>query len=69
LPGGKRNEYGIEISVQKEQLSSQFVVTGRSINRILKYLKEKGVIEVKSKSIVVKDIEGLKKEQEDSRFE
>jgi CRP-like cAMP-binding protein len=69
LTTGRKTDQGIEISVQKEQLGSQFVVTERSINRILKYLKEKGIIEVKNKSLVIIDIDRLKQEQEDSRFE
>lgn len=69
LDKGIKKGDAIEIKLQKEQLSEQFVVTQRSINRILKYLKEKGIIEVRNKSILIIDVEKLKEEEFLSRSE
>ncbi|MCC5910197.1 MAG: Crp/Fnr family transcriptional regulator [Clostridiaceae bacterium] len=69
LDQGIRRENGIEIKVEKEHLSQQFVVTQRSINRILKYLKEQEIIEIRNKSILVINVEKLKQEEEISRNE
>ena len=60
---------GTEIKVNKEQLSEQFAVTQRSINRVLQQLKEKNLIEVSNNSIFVIDIEGLVEEEKVSRNE
>ena len=54
----------IEIPFDRERLSEQIVATTRSINRILKQLKEKDNIDIKNKSIIVKDLEGLKQEED-----
>lgn len=54
----------IEIPFDRERLSEQIVATTRSINRILKQLKEKDIIDIKNKSIIVKDLEGLKQEED-----
>jgi len=54
----------VEIPFDRERLSEQFVATTRSINRILKQLKEKDIIDIKNKSIIVKDLEGLKREED-----
>jgi len=54
----------IEVPFDRERLSEQFVATTRSINRILKQLKEKDIIDIKNKSIIIKDIEGLKREED-----
>ena len=59
----------LEVKINKEQLSEQFAVTSRSINRVLQYLKEKGLIDVLSSSIFITDIEGLKEEERISREE
>ncbi len=59
----------IEIKINKEQLSEQFAVTPRSINRVLQQLKEKGLIEVSNNSIFIIDIEGLREEERISREE
>lgn len=58
-----------EVKINKEQLSERFCVTPRSINRVLQYLKEKGLIDVSSNSISIVDIEGLKEEERISREE
>ena len=59
----------LEVNINKEQLSEQFAVTSRSINRVLQYLKEKGLIEVSNSSILIIDIQGLKEEERISREE
>ena len=59
----------LEVNINKEQLSEQFAVTSRSINRVLQYLKEKGLIEVSNSSILIIDIKGLKEEERISREE
>ncbi|WP_416198690.1 MAG: cAMP-binding domain of CRP or a regulatory subunit of cAMP-dependent protein kinases [Sporanaerobacter sp.] len=64
-----RLDSGTEIKVNKEQLSEQFAVTQRSINRVLQQLKEKNLIEVSNNSIFVIDIEGLVEEEKVSRNE
>lgn len=61
--------YSLEVKINKEQLSEQFAVTSRSINRVLQYLKEKELIEVSNNSILITDIEGLKEEERMSREE
>lgn len=63
----KKGLGGIEINVQKEQLSERFAVTQRSINRILQYLKGKSIIEVKNKSILIKDLNALRNEEKTYR--
>lgn len=69
IDSGIKREEGIEININKEQLSHQLVVTQRSINRILKELKEKSLIEVGNDFILMIDLEGLKKEKNISRGE
>lgn len=59
----------IKLNIKKEQLSEQFAVTQRSINRVLHYLKENNIIDVKSDYIVIKDMEKLQQEEEISRYE
>lgn len=63
---GIKTEKGIKVQVNKEHLSEMFVVTQRSINRILKYLKEKEIIEVGNKCIYIKSVEKLKEEEQTS---
>lgn len=58
-----------KIDLQKDLLSDQLAVTPRSINRVLKYLKEKQIIEIVNNTIIIMDLEKLKKEEEISRFE
>ncbi|AOT69765.1 Crp/Fnr family transcriptional regulator [Geosporobacter ferrireducens] len=69
LKNGVRRENGVEIQLQKEQLSEQFVVTQRSINRILKLLKEADIIEVTQGTIIVKDEERLRDVEQESMNE
>lgn len=59
----------IEIKLDKKHLSEHFVVTQRSVNRILKQLSEKNIIEVKSDSVIIKDIKRLQEHEEKSKYE
>lgn len=54
--------------ISKNQLSEQFVVTKRSINRILKELSDKGYINVDRYKIQIIDIDSLIDEREEERF-
>ncbi|HLR36109.1 MAG TPA: Crp/Fnr family transcriptional regulator [Tissierellales bacterium] len=69
MENGTEKPNGIEITFDKEQLSNQFVVTQRSINRILQQLKEKNLIEVYNNNILIKDLEGLQEEKSISKNE
>lgn len=69
LDSGVKSDSGIEIEVDKEQLSEQFAVTSRSINRVLQQLKESKIIDVWNNSINIIDIAGLKEEEKLSRKE
>lgn len=57
----------ISIEIDKEQLSEQFAVTSRSINRVLKEIKEKNIIDISNKYIYILDIEALKEEESISK--
>lgn len=63
------NTDSIELMINKESLSEKFAVTTRSVNRILQALKTQNIIEIKSNSIVIKDIKRLALEEETSRCE
>lgn len=54
----------VEVAFDRERLSEQFVATTRSINRVIKELKEKEIIDIKNKSIIIKNLKGLKKEED-----
>lgn len=60
---------GIKIVIDREKLSGKFAVTPRSINRILFYLKQKGIIDIGPGFIVIKDWEELAREEKSSRNE
>lgn len=66
---GIKTDKVIKIEVNKEQLSEQFAVTSRSINRVLKQLKEIKIITVDNNYINIIDLEGLKNEENLSRME
>jgi CRP-like cAMP-binding protein len=59
----------IRINLEKEQLSEMFAVTSRSVNRILKHLKEEGAIEIKPESIIIKSPSLLSKEEKKSLYD
>ena len=56
------------IFLSKKYMSENFVVTKRSINRVLKELRDKGLIEESEKEIKVLDVDGLEREREIERF-
>lgn len=69
LDSGTESNLGIKLIINKAQLSEQFAVTSRSINRILQQMKENGLIDVSNESIYILDIEGLREEEKISRNE
>ncbi|QTL99099.1 cyclic nucleotide-binding domain-containing protein [Iocasia frigidifontis] len=64
-PGDHPKE--IEISINKDKISEQLAVTKRSINRVFRELRDRGIIDINNKGIIIKDMEGLLKEQELSK--
>lgn len=54
--------------ISKVHLSEQFVVTKRSINRILKDINDKGYINVDKDKIEILDVDSLFREREKERF-
>lgn len=50
----------LQTAISSEILSQQMAVTTRSVNRILKQLKEQGIIELEKGKIVICDFEALK---------
>lgn len=66
--GGKRSGE-VQINVNKNQLSSRFAVTQRSVNRVLQSLKEKGIIEIRSQDIIIRDIAKLREEERTSKMQ
>lgn len=63
----KGNGYILKLNIEKEKLSEQMAVTQRSVNRILKDLKEKGIIDIDNNNIMIKDLECLKFEAESGK--
>ncbi|MCT4594837.1 MAG: Crp/Fnr family transcriptional regulator [Anaeromicrobium sp.] len=57
-----------KIFLSKKYLSERFVVTTRSINRILKELYDKSLIDFESNYIKIIDLKGLEEEREKERF-
>lgn len=53
----------VELKLDKEKLSEEFAVTSRSINRILRSLHNKEILEIRANSIIIKDLEKLAKEE------
>ena len=51
-----------KVLVSSDQLSKKMAVTQRSVNRILKQLKEEGIIEVGEGRVTLCDYEALKRE-------
>lgn len=51
-----------KVNIIKESLSEQMAVTQRSVNRVLKELKEQNIIELYSSYIIIKDLAALKLE-------
>lgn len=69
LENGVKKEQGIEVNVDKHMLSQQFAVTHRSINRILQELKEKGIIDFNSHTLIILDRARLREEEQLSRLD
>ncbi len=49
-----------KINIEKEKLSEQLAVTQRSVNRVLKDLKERDIIEIENSFIIIRDLDKLK---------
>lgn len=69
IDNGVKQDEGISININKEQLSYQLAVTQRSINRILQELKKKSLIEVGNDYILIINLKGLKEEKRISQEE
>jgi len=67
VESAKSSSGTVELKIDKKQLSDQLAVTKRSINRVLKKLKEKEILDFSSQSIFIKDLKALKQEEELSR--
>lgn len=68
LAHGVRQVDGIKVTVDKHQLSHQFAVTPRSVNRILKKLSEQKIIISDNEELIVTDVDKLKREEARSRL-
>lgn len=62
-----KNNKKLAINIDKDHLSEQFGVTSRSINRVLKEIKEKNIIDISNKTIYVLDFDALKEEERISK--
>lgn len=62
------NNRHADVFLSKKYLSEKFVVTKRSINRILKELQDKGLIEIKDSHIEVLNLEELIQIREEARY-
>ncbi|MCG7409633.1 Crp/Fnr family transcriptional regulator [Paenibacillus sp. ACRRX] len=68
VPQGQKNTDGtIIIQIDKQQLSRQFAVTPRSINRILSKLKEHHIINLHKHEIIIRNMDQLRLEEQISR--
>jgi CRP-like cAMP-binding protein len=56
----------MKITINSEMLGEYMAVTQRSVNRILKQLKESGIIEITKAHIVIKNLEKLIEEERQS---
>jgi CRP-like cAMP-binding protein len=63
---GGRTENQAVVSVSSEMLSEYMAVTQRSVNRILKQLKDSGIIEIAKSHILIRDYQKLQEEERDS---
>jgi len=57
---------GMKIAINSEMLGEYMAVTQRSVNRILKQLKERGIIEITKAHIVIRNFEKLLEEERQS---
>lgn len=67
IGSGSNTDIRIGIEIDKEQLSEKFAVTPRSINRVLKELKEKDIIDISNRIIYIQDLEALIEEERRSK--
>lgn len=63
--GCKGRRESVQVAVNSEMLSEYMAVTQRSVNRILKHLKDSQIIEITKSHIIIRDYPGLLKEVED----
>ena len=59
---GTQHSQGVMIPLNKQELSQQFAVTQRSINRILFQLREKGIIDIHKHELLIRDMDRLQLE-------
>jgi len=69
VEAAQKSSGSVELKLDKKQLSDQLAVTKRSINRVLKKLSQKGILEFSSQSIIIRDLKALKQEEELSRYQ
>lgn len=62
---GKGKQQPVQVAVNSEMLSEYMAVTQRSVNRILKHLKDSQIIDITKSHIIIRDYTGLQKEEED----
>lgn len=55
------------LMINKAALSSYLAVTNRSVNRVVRELKDKGLVEIENGYIAIKNMEQLQKEIEESK--
>lgn len=61
------NDKGIlRMPLSAELLSGRMAVTPRSVNRVLKELKDKGILEISRANVVIKDYQQLLKEKDEN---
>lgn len=63
LVGNAGTDGKLRFVVSSEILSQKMAVTQRSVNRILKQLKEQGLIELNKGNIAIKDYDALNRER------
>ena len=63
--GGRMEDQAV-VPVSSEMLSEYMAVTQRSVNRILKQLKDSGIIEIAKSHIMISDYRKLQEEERDS---
>lgn len=56
---GVKAKPGSTVEISSENLAERMAVTQRSVNRILRELRENGIIEISKKKIVIKEVTGL----------
>jgi len=62
----RRTDDRADVAVSSEMLSEYMAVTQRSVNRILKQLKDSRIIEITKSHIIIRDYRKLQEEERDS---